>query len=298
MGGSPGRIRKVRIDNNPTPQGGKVRSLQKPQATLTRICQPGSLLVVEVDHAVEDAEDLQIAVPEAPRMYIHINDNYCLTKPVLENRLLRGVVETQKTLKTNVNYCVVSTVPSATRNVRQPQKKGLSPPLKEPVEIKYVNSVSYVVQCVSAQSVPNVHSVVHSTLVGGCLQPFWQIWVHQPQGSVNFERGLRTTIQSQTPSSQRPHDNQWLCRPPEKSLPRGICTKSSAQEGHRDGKGVDISSLLQQTIHSPKTKSEMASSVGPQCSKQIFERKNIQDGNSRDNPDFPPTRGMGNVTGF
>ena len=42
----------------------------------------------------------------------------------------------------------------------------------------------------------------------------------QPKGSVNFEGGLRTTIQTQTPTSQRPHDIQWLCRPPEKSLPR------------------------------------------------------------------------------
>ena len=39
-----------------------------------------------------------------------------------------------------------------------------------------MNSVSSVVQCVSAQSVPNVHSVVHAPLVGGCLQPFWQVW--------------------------------------------------------------------------------------------------------------------------
>ena len=89
-----------------------------------------------------------------------------------------GVAETLRTLKnqTNVNYCVVSPVLFATRNVRQPQKKGLSPPLKKPVEIKSVNSVSSVVQCVSAPSVPNVHNVVHAPLVGGCLQPFWQIW--------------------------------------------------------------------------------------------------------------------------
>ena len=64
--------------------------------------------MVEADHAVGDAEDLLIAAPEAPRMYIHINDNYCVTEPVLENRSLVGVAETLRTLKTNVNYCVVS----------------------------------------------------------------------------------------------------------------------------------------------------------------------------------------------
>ena len=87
--------------------------------------------------------------------------------------------ETHKTVdfQTSVNYSVVGHVPSATKNVRQPQKKGLSPPLKK-VEIKSVNCVSFVVQCVSAPSVPSAHSVVHAPLVGGCLQPFRQSWAH------------------------------------------------------------------------------------------------------------------------
>ena len=45
-------------------------------------------------------------------------------------------------------------------------------------------------------------------------------------------------------------------------------------------------------------KPEMAASLGPQCSKQVFERKNIQDGNPRNNPDFPPTGRMGDFAGF
>ena len=88
--------------------------------------------------------------------------------------------ETHKTVDclTSVNCSVVGHVPFATKDVRQPQNKGLSPPLKKQVEIKSVNCVSSVVQFVSAPSVPNVHSVVHAPLVGGCLQPFWQIWAH------------------------------------------------------------------------------------------------------------------------
>ena len=83
--------------------------------------------------------------------------------------------ETHKTVncQTSVNCSVVGHVPFATKNVRQPQKKGLSP-LSKKVEIKSVNCVSFVVQCVSAPSVPNAHNVVHAPLVGGCLQPFWQ----------------------------------------------------------------------------------------------------------------------------
>ena len=95
---------------------------------------------------------------------------------MLENRLLVGVTKTLET-QTSVNYSVVSPVLFATINVRQPQKKGLSPPLKQ-VEINSVNCVSSVVQCVSAPPVSNIQSVARAPLVGGCLQPFWQIWAH------------------------------------------------------------------------------------------------------------------------
>ena len=145
------------------------------QATLARTCRHGSLSVAEADHAVGDVEVLLIAVPEAPRMYIHINDNYCVTKPVLGNRCSGTVTEDLRTLKSLVNYCAVNPVPFATKTVRQPQKKGLSP-LSEIKEINSVNCVSFVDHCVSAPSVTNAHNVVHAPLVGGRLQPYWQTW--------------------------------------------------------------------------------------------------------------------------
>ena len=64
--------------------------------------------------------------------------NYCVTDPVLTTRSVNVVgpltkTETQKTVnfQTSVNYSVAGHVPFATKNVRQPQKKGLSPPLKK-----------------------------------------------------------------------------------------------------------------------------------------------------------------------
>ena len=108
-------------------------------------------------------------------MFILINDNYCVTKPVLENRCSGTVTKNLRTLKSLVNYCTVSPVPFATKNVRQPQKKGLSP-LSEIKEINSVNCVSFVDHCVSAPSVTNARNVVHAPQVGGRLQPFWQTW--------------------------------------------------------------------------------------------------------------------------
>ena len=42
----------------------------------------------------------------------------------------------------------------------------------------------------------------------------------------------------------------------------------------------------------------MAVNLGPHCSKQIFERKNIQNGDPRDNLNLLATRGMGDIAGF
>ena len=42
----------------------------------------------------------------------------------------------------------------------------------------------------------------------------------------------------------------------------------------------------------------MMTNLGPQCSKQIFERKKIQNGNTGNHPDLPPSRGMGYFAEF
>ena len=118
------------------------------------------------------------------------------------------------------------------------------------------------------------------------------------ESGVNFEGGLFAPIQTQTPSSMIPPDSQWLCTPQEKHLLKGGDTNPVAQKGCRDGKGSSFSSLFQQTIHCPQTESKMATNLGPQCSKQIFEHKNIQNGNPGNNSDFLATRGMGDIAGF
>ena len=118
------------------------------------------------------------------------------------------------------------------------------------------------------------------------------------ESSVHFEGLLHSPIQGQTESSQRSFDSQRLCKPPQEPLPERGFASLTAKGGSRDGEGSNISSLLQPTVHSSKTKSEMATNLGPQCSKQIFERKNIQDGNSGNNSAVPTTRGMGDIAGF
>ena len=118
------------------------------------------------------------------------------------------------------------------------------------------------------------------------------------EGSVHFEGWLHSPVQNQTSSDKGSFDSQWLCKPPQEPLPEGSFGGLTAKGGGRDGEGSNISSLLQPTVHSSKTKPKMATNLGPQCSKQIFERKNIQNGNPRNNSDFLATGGMGDIAGF
>ena len=177
-GGSPVGTREVRCVSNHTPLVGKVRIVPKPLGTLVRICQLGRVLAVGVGPAVGAVEVLLAAVREVPETITNINDNYCVTDPVLTARSMNVVLlENPQTVNihSNVNCSVASLVPFVTNSVSQPQKKGLSP-LSKNKEINSVNCVSFVGHCVSVPPVPNAHNVVHAPFVGGRLQLFWQTW--------------------------------------------------------------------------------------------------------------------------
>ena len=115
------------------------------------------------------------------------------------------------------------------------------------------------------------------------------------ESGIHLEGWLHSPVQTQVPSSERPLDYQWLCKSPQEPLPAGGFACSDKEKGYREGKSSDF---FQQTVHCPQAKPEMAANFGPQCSKQIFERKNIQNGNSGNYSDLLTTRGMGNIAGF
>ena len=185
---------------------------------------------------------------------------------------------------------------------RPSQKKDISPSSKSKKEINSVKGVSIVDHCVFAQNVPSAPNVAHVKPVGGRLQSFWQIWSlvgANPRVVSILKDGYILLFKLRPPLVRDPLiiTNQWVCKPPQEPLPEGTFACTDHQEGSREGKGLDLSSLLQQVVHCPQTKSEMAANPRPQCSKQIFERKNIQNGDPRDNSNFL-TRGMGDIAGF
>ena len=222
MVGSPAGTRKLnKTDINHTLPDGRVRRLQKPLSTLVKICWCGSPLVGAANPVVGAREVKPVAVPEAPKTNHSTNDNYCVMDPVPVTQSLNVVPSATKNNKnviaqTNVTCSVVSHAHFATKSLKQPQKKGLSPPVRNKVEINFVKCVSFVDHCFSVRTVPNVPNVEHAQLVGGRLQNFLAD-LGPPRrvskGSFNFKERLSASIQNQTSTSKRPFHSQQVCKP-------------------------------------------------------------------------------------
>ena len=84
-------------------------------------------------------------------------------------------------VKDSVNCHNVAHHVLSVKNIRQPQKKGISPILNSQNTIKYVKSASFVNHCVFAPSVSNVLSVANVQSVGGRLQNFWKYGLSRVQ---------------------------------------------------------------------------------------------------------------------
>ena len=248
----------------------------------------------------------QDTAPARPKNILSINDNYCLLSPEPMARPVNLVSDVQRqnfhvSVQKPVLCPVVSPVPFVVNVRGQSQRKDESPSLKVKTEINFVKSVFSVDHCVFAPTVPSVHNVANAQMVGGRLQNFWQKWSLLGANSrvvSILKDGYILPFKNRPPLVRDPLIVSGYANPPQEPPPErgfaGIATKG----GNRGGEGSNISSLLQQTFHSSQTKPKMEASLGPQFSKQIFECKNIQNGNPRDNSDFLATRGMGDITGL
>ena len=157
------------------------RKIPETQGLPEKRCLHGRPLAIAGEPVAEAGEVNPVAVRALPGKLRRINDNQCKVSPEVTSCPEFGVVNVTKTdlpvlVKDSVNcHNVAHHVPSV-KNIRQPQKKGISPILKSQNTIKYVKNASFVNHCVFAPSVSNVLSVANVQSVGGRLQNFWKIW--------------------------------------------------------------------------------------------------------------------------
>ena len=114
----------------------------------------------------------------------------------------------------------------------------------------------------------------------------------------NPKGGLHPTLPKPAKTSKTSHSRKLLCQSSQEQLPvRGI-TSAYGQKCHRTGKTQNIPELFQPTLPSPQTGQQVAAHTGPQQSEPISQGREIQNGNSGNYPDLPPTRGVGDLNRF
>ena len=200
-----------------------------------------------------------------------INDNHCSMSQPVQLRLCCGVLnqvpsKDKLTCQKTVNLHVV---PPAVSVNGQLQKKNISPSSPK-VEIKSVNDVLCVNQCISAPNVRNVPHVVKDPPVGGRLQRFWQVWLSlgsNPRVVSILREGYHLPFKERPPPNKIPCDSQWFLKSLTKQKSERGVTVCRSKTSYRKGFSSVVSGFLQPVVLGSKAQQKMEAHSGLKSTK-------------------------------
>ena len=237
---------------------------------------------------VERTRESSNTHPDQPRASSRVNDNQCVS--FLPLRLLAGSSpqETMNTLSV-VKFNVVHPVPSAPRHS---QKNEISPGAAEcqskQSKLKFVKGVSCVILLSCAKPVinaPNVFQLLENLVGSRC----------RPEGSSNPQGGVHPPLPDPAELIKKPHSYKLLWQSSQESLPvRGI-TSAYGQKRNRTGTQTKLPRVFQPAIFSPKTQQQVEAYSRLKQSEPLPQGGKIQDGDTGNYQDIPPTRGVGHL---
>ena len=115
------------------------------------------------------------------------------------------------------------------------------------------------------------------------------------EGGSNFERGLHPPLPDPATSHKVSLSCKLLCQSSQEQLPvRGI-TSAYGQKRRRAGPQPNIAGFLQPVISSPKTQPQVETHFRPEQVKPFPQGRKIQNGDTGNHQDIPPTRGVGHL---
>ena len=115
------------------------------------------------------------------------------------------------------------------------------------------------------------------------------------ESGSNPARGLHPPLPDPTKTHKNSYSRKLLCQSSQEQLPvRGIAS-AYRQKCGRTGFQSDLVGVLQPTLFSPQTQQQMETDIRPQPSEPISQSRKIQDGNTGNYQNLPPTGGMGYI---
>ena len=118
------------------------------------------------------------------------------------------------------------------------------------------------------------------------------------ESSSNPERGLYPPLSDPAKTHKVSYCHKLLCQSPQEQLPVGGITSAYRQTCNRNSKKQNLSELFQPTIFSPQAKQKMETYSRSEQSEFFPQGGEIQDGDTGNHQDIPPTRGVGHLNRF
>ena len=118
------------------------------------------------------------------------------------------------------------------------------------------------------------------------------------ENSSNPERGLHPSLSDPAPTHKVSFSHKPLCQSPQEQLPAGAITSAYRQKRSGKGSKSKISRVFQPTISSPKAQQQMEANTGPKQAKPFPQGGEIQNGDTGNHQNIPPTRRVGHLSRF
>ena len=118
------------------------------------------------------------------------------------------------------------------------------------------------------------------------------------ESSSNPERGLHPPLSDPTKTHKVSLSHKLLCQSQQEPLPAGGITSAYRQKRSRTGAKSNISGGFQPTFLSPKAQQQVETYIRSEQTKSFLQGREIQNGDTGNHQDIPPTRGVGHLNRF
>ena len=115
----------------------------------------------------------------------------------------------------------------------------------------------------------------------------------ESKGSNSTQRGLHPPLLVQTLFNQITHCHKQLCQPTKTVPPFGGTVSAGEQKCSRTGSKPKLTGSLQPAIFGTQTQQPVETYLGPEHLEHLSKHRVVQNGDPRDNKNFPTGRGVG-----
>ena len=109
------------------------------------------------------------------------------------------------------------------------------------------------------------------------------------------KRGLHPPLPDPAKSHKVPHGHKLLCQSLQEQLPIGGITSAYGHKCNRMGSKPNISGVFQPAVFGPKAQQQMETYIRPEQIESLPQGGEIQNGDTRNHQNIPPTRGVGHL---